>query len=94
MADETILKDDGLSGATTKRPALLRCLKKLEPCDTLTAWKLNRFSSQLARPGEHARQLPPARHTFQVTHRGHEHHDTKGELVFHMFTPLAELSAA
>jgi len=25
-----VFKDDGLSGATTKRPALLRCLKKLE----------------------------------------------------------------
>src|SRR5215831_17604572 len=27
---KTVFKDDGLSGATTKRPALLRCLKKLE----------------------------------------------------------------
>ena len=26
---QTIFKDEGLSGATTKRPALLRCLKKL-----------------------------------------------------------------
>jgi hypothetical protein len=25
---KVILKDDGLSGATTRRPALLRCLKK------------------------------------------------------------------
>jgi DNA invertase Pin-like site-specific DNA recombinase len=32
---ETIFRDDGLSGATTKRPALLRCLKKLEAGDTL-----------------------------------------------------------
>jgi DNA invertase Pin-like site-specific DNA recombinase len=32
---KTIFKDDGLSGATTKRPALLRCLKKLEHGDTL-----------------------------------------------------------
>jgi DNA invertase Pin-like site-specific DNA recombinase len=37
---ETIFKDAGLSGATTKRPALLRCLKKLEHGDTLTVWKL------------------------------------------------------
>jgi DNA invertase Pin-like site-specific DNA recombinase len=27
---KTVFKDDGLSGATTKRPALLRCWKKLE----------------------------------------------------------------
>ena len=40
---KTIFKDDGLSGATTKRPALLRCLKKLETGDTLTVWKLDRL---------------------------------------------------
>src|SRR6202165_3902523 len=40
---KTIFKDAGLSGATTKRPALLRCLKKLEHGDTLTVWKLDRF---------------------------------------------------
>ncbi len=32
---KTIFKDDGLSVATTKRPALLRCLMKLEHGDTL-----------------------------------------------------------
>jgi DNA invertase Pin-like site-specific DNA recombinase len=44
---ETIFKDAGLSGATTKRPALLRCLKKLEHGDTLTVWKLGRLSRSL-----------------------------------------------
>jgi DNA invertase Pin-like site-specific DNA recombinase len=38
---KAVFKDDGLSGATTKRPALLRCLKKLERGDTLTVWKLD-----------------------------------------------------
>ena len=38
---KTVFKDDGLSGATTKRPTLLRCLKKLEPGDTLIVWKLD-----------------------------------------------------
>src|SRR5580658_3133791 len=40
-------QDDGLSGATTKRPALLRCLKKLEHGDTLTVWKLDRLGRSL-----------------------------------------------
>jgi DNA invertase Pin-like site-specific DNA recombinase len=40
---KTIFKDDGLSGATTKRSALLHCLKKLEHGDTLTVWKLDRL---------------------------------------------------
>jgi DNA invertase Pin-like site-specific DNA recombinase len=42
-ACKTIFKGDGLSGATTKRPALLRCLKKLEHSDTLMVWKLDRL---------------------------------------------------
>src|ERR1035438_8463908 len=44
---KTIFKDDVLSGATTKRPALLRCLKKLEHGDTLTVWKLDRLGRSL-----------------------------------------------
>jgi Resolvase, N terminal domain len=40
---KTVFKDDGISGATTKRPALLRCLKKLEPGDILIVWKLDRL---------------------------------------------------
>jgi DNA invertase Pin-like site-specific DNA recombinase len=44
---KTVFKDEGLSGATTKRPALLRCLKKLEHGDTLTVWKLDRLGRSL-----------------------------------------------
>jgi DNA invertase Pin-like site-specific DNA recombinase len=44
---KTVFKDDGLSGATTKRPALLRCLKKLEFGDTLIVWKLDRLGRSL-----------------------------------------------
>jgi len=44
---KTIFKDDGLSGATTKRTALQRCLKKLEPGDTLMVWKLDRLGRSL-----------------------------------------------
>lgn len=40
-------KDEGLSGATTKRPALLRCLKKLERGDSLTVWELDRLRRSL-----------------------------------------------
>ena len=44
---EKIFTDDGLSGATTKRPALLRCLKALKTGDTLTVWKLDRLGRSL-----------------------------------------------
>ena len=44
---KAIFKDDGLSGATAKRAALLRCLKKLEHGDTLIVWKLDRLGRSL-----------------------------------------------
>src|SRR5215469_10431437 len=44
---KTIFKDAGLSGATARRPALLRCLKKLEQGDTLIVWKLDRLGRSL-----------------------------------------------
>jgi DNA invertase Pin-like site-specific DNA recombinase len=43
----TIFKDEGLSGATTKRPALTRCLKTLREGDTLMVWKLDRLGRSL-----------------------------------------------
>jgi DNA invertase Pin-like site-specific DNA recombinase len=42
-----IFTDDGLSGATTKRPSLLRCLKTLQRGDTLVVWKLDRLGRSL-----------------------------------------------
>ena len=44
---KTVFKDDGLSGATTERPALRRCLKKLGAGDTLVVWKLDRLGRSL-----------------------------------------------
>ena len=44
---KTVFKDEGLSGATTKRPALLRCLKQPQPGETLTVWKLDRLCRSL-----------------------------------------------
>jgi DNA invertase Pin-like site-specific DNA recombinase len=38
---------DELSGAITKRLALLRCMKKLERGDTLSVWKLDRLGRSL-----------------------------------------------
>src|SRR5450759_298687 len=44
---KTVFKDAGLSGATIKRPALTRCLKALQPGDTLIVWKLDRLGRSL-----------------------------------------------
>ena len=42
-----LFKDEGLGGATTKRPALRRCLQKLKSGDTLVVWKLDRLGRNL-----------------------------------------------
>ena len=42
-----VFKDEGISGATTKRPALLRCLKTLAAGDTLIVWKMDRLGRSL-----------------------------------------------
>src|SRR5262245_5714190 len=43
----TLFTDEGLSGATVKRPALTRCLKALRSGDTLVVWKLDRLGRNL-----------------------------------------------
>ena len=42
-----VFKDEGISGATTKRSALQRCLKALQAGDTLIVWKLDRLGRSL-----------------------------------------------
>jgi DNA invertase Pin-like site-specific DNA recombinase len=42
-----LFKDEVISGATTKRRALLRCLAALEPGDTLIDWKLDLLGRNL-----------------------------------------------
>ena len=44
---KTICKDEGISGTTTKRPALTRCLNALQDGDTLIVWKLDRLGRSL-----------------------------------------------
>lgn len=44
---EQVFKDEGISGATTKRPALARCLKALQAGDTLIVWKMDRLGRSL-----------------------------------------------
>src|SRR5580704_13340161 len=60
---------DELSGAITKRPALLRCMKRLERGDTLIVWKLDRLGRSLRDRGVKFRSLTEAIDTETPTGR-------------------------
>ena len=89
VESRNIFKDE-LSGATTKRPSLLRCLKKVQHGDTLIVWKLDRLARSLRdlitivedfdRRGVNFRSLTEE---ISTTTPG-------GKLTFHIFAALAE----
>lgn len=88
---EKILTDDGLSGATTKRPALLRCLKALKSGDTLTVWKLDRLGRSLR---DLIAMLDDLKHRGVKFHSLTEAIDTEtptGRAMWQMIGVLAEL---
>jgi DNA invertase Pin-like site-specific DNA recombinase len=45
---DSVITDDGISGATTHRPGLKRALESLKSGDTLVVWKLDRLGRSLA----------------------------------------------
>src|SRR5499427_7591655 len=88
---KTIFKDEGISGATTKRPSLTRCLKKLRDGDTLIVWKLDRLGRSLRDLITMLDELRAQGIKFQSLT---EHIDTEtaaGRAMWQMIGVLAEL---
>jgi len=88
---KTVFKDEGLSGATTKRPALIPCLKALRPGDTLIVWKLDRLGRSLR---DLITMLDALRAQGIKFRSLTEHIDTEtaaGRAMWHMIGVLAEL---
>ena len=88
---KTIFKDEGISGATVKRPALTRCLNTLKPGDTLIVWKLDRLGRSLRDLITMLDDLRAQGITFQSLT---EHIDTEtaaGRAMWQMIGVLAEL---
>ena len=86
-----IFKDEGISGATAKRPALVRCLKTLKHGDTLTVWKLDRLGRSLR---DLIAMLDDLRERRVKFHSLTEHIDTAtptGRAMWQMIGVLAEL---
>ena len=87
---KTVFKDDGISGATTKRPALLRCLKKLEHGDTLIVWKLDRLGRSLAHLVHTIAELGERGVNFRSLSDPIATESAGGRLILHIMAALAE----
>ena len=86
-----LFTDDGISGATTKRPALIRCLKRLKRGDTLITWKLDRLARSL---GDLIGMLDDLRERGVKFQSITEHIDTEtpaGRAMWQMIGVFAEL---
>src|ERR1039458_1988711 len=75
---KTIFKDDGLSGAATKRPALLRRLKKLGTRRHAHGVEARPVRPQLARPDSHARRPEKTGREIPIAYRSDRHRDAHG----------------
>jgi DNA invertase Pin-like site-specific DNA recombinase len=88
---KTIFKDEGISGATTKRPALLRCLKTLERGDTLVVWKLDRLGRSLRDLIAMLDDLKDRGVAFRSLTEAVDTHTPTGRAMWQMIGVLAEL---
>jgi DNA invertase Pin-like site-specific DNA recombinase len=85
-----VFKDEGLSGATTKRPALQRCLKALKDGDTLIVWKLDRLARSLRDLITLIEDFNSRGINFRSLTEDISTTTPGGKLVFHIFAALAE----
>jgi len=88
---KTVFKDEGISGATTKRPALLRCLKTLEAGDTLIVWKLDRLGRSLRDLIQMLDELRERGVKFQSRTEAIDTATPTGRAMWQMIGVLAEL---
>jgi DNA invertase Pin-like site-specific DNA recombinase len=85
-----IFTDEGLSGATTSRPSLLRCLKTLKAGDTLTVWKLDRLARSVRDLIAIIEDLSKRNVNFRSLTEEISTTTPGGKLVFHIFAAIAE----
>ena len=80
----------GQARATTKRPALQRCLKGLKDGDTLIVWKLDRLARSLRDLITLIEDFSSRGINFRSLTEDISTTTPGGKLVFHIFAALAE----
>jgi DNA invertase Pin-like site-specific DNA recombinase len=86
-----LFKDAGISGPTTKRPTLARCLKTLQPGDTLVVWKLDRLGCSLRHLIVMLDELRERGVRFQSLTEAIDSGTPTGQAMWQMISVLAEL---
>ena len=91
---KTVFKDEGLSGASVKRPALTRCLKTLQTGDTLIVWKLDRLGRSVR---DLIKMLDDLKHSgvkFKSLTEAIDTETPTGRAMWQMIGVLAELEGS
>ena len=89
-----ILTDEGISGATSKRPALAKVLNAVGPGDVLVVWRLDRLGRSLPHLIEVINGLAARKVGFQSLTESIDTTTAQGRLIFHMMGALAEFERA
>lgn len=87
---EIVFRDEGISGASTKRPGLADAMKALKPGDVLTVWRLDRLGRSLPHLIELLAQIGEAGAGFRSVTESIDTTTAGGKLVFHVIGAIAE----
>ena len=86
-----VFTHDGISSATTKRSALLRCLETLEEGDTLIVWKLDRLARSLSELIHMLDKLRERGVRFQSLIEAIDTETTTGDAIWQLIGMLADM---
>ena len=87
---EIIFRDEGMFGASTKRPGLTDAMNALKPGDVLTVWRLDRLGRSLPHLIELLAKIGHAEAGFRSITEAIDTTTAGGKLVFHVIGAIAE----
>lgn len=87
---EEVFTDEGYSGASKVRPALEKCMARLQPGDCLVVYKLDRLGRSLSYVISLMDDLARKGVAFQSITEGFDTKTPAGKMIFHVIGALAE----
>jgi DNA invertase Pin-like site-specific DNA recombinase len=87
---ETVFVDEGVSGSTTSRPELDKCLAALQPGDTLVVWKLDRLGRSTIHLLTTVEDLKKRGVGFRSLSDGFDTNSSTGQMIFTVLSAMAQ----